>query len=45
MCNLNLSYQDTNEMPWEYLDWFYSRHVQHLVDKQKAIDELNNKFN
>ena len=39
MYNLKMSYQDIQQMPWEYLDWIYKRHIQFLVDREQ---EMNN---
>lgn len=39
-----MGYNDIKEMPWEFVDWFYNRHIQSLVDKKKARDEQNNHF-
>jgi len=36
MHHLHLGYRDICEMPWEYFEWFYKRHVQHLVDLEEA---------
>jgi len=44
MANLHMGYNDIKEMPWEFVDWFYNRHIQDLVDKKKARDEQNNHF-
>ena len=44
MDNLHLGYNDLQSMPWEFVDWYYNRHIQHLVDKRKAVEEQNNHF-
>lgn len=44
MHNLNLGYQDIQTMPWEFIEWFYNKHVQYLVDKQKASQEQRGHF-
>ena len=44
MDNLHLGYNDLQSMPWEFVDWYYNRHIQHLVDKRKAREEQNNHF-
>jgi hypothetical protein len=36
MHHLNLGYQDICSMPWEYFEWFYNRHTQHLIDLENA---------
>lgn len=41
MHNLKLSYTDICEMPWEYIEWFYNRHIQYIVDKEKKQNEEN----
>jgi hypothetical protein len=44
MHHLNLGYNDIESMPWEYFDWFYDRHLQHLIDEDKKRNEQENKF-
>lgn len=41
MRELHISYQDLQEMPVEYQDWLYHRHVQYLVDMQKEQEQRN----
>lgn len=35
MNQLHISYRDLQEMPWEYVDWFYNRHSQYLIDLEE----------
>ena len=39
MQNLHLGYNDICTMPWEYIEWFYNRHIQYLVDQEKKLNE------
>ncbi|MGN1393981.1 MAG: hypothetical protein ACI4V7_08145 [Succinivibrionaceae bacterium] len=44
MYHLKLGYQDVANMPWEYVEWFYNRHTQHLIDIEQEQNEKYNKF-
>lgn len=44
MLHLKVGYSDLQDMPWEYLDWFYNRHTQYLVDLEKEQNEPLHKF-
>jgi hypothetical protein len=44
MNQLKLGYQDIQTMPWEYVEWFYNRHTQYLIDLEKERNEAQNKF-
>ena len=37
--NLKIGYNDLCNMPWEYIEWFYNRHIQYLVDQEKKRNE------
>lgn len=44
MYHLKLGYHDINNIPWEYIEWFYNRHTQYLVDLEKEENEKFNRF-
>lgn len=39
MHHLGLGYNDIESMPWEYFNWFYERHAQHLIDLQEQQNQ------
>lgn len=39
MNNLKIGYNDLCNMPWEYIEWFYNRHIQYLIDQEKKRNE------
>ena len=41
---MHLTYLDIQAMPWEYLDWFYDRQVQEIVNLEKKRAEKNHKY-
>lgn len=44
MHHLKIGYNDIMEMPWEYVEWFYDRHSQYLIDLEQAQNEQINRF-
>ena len=39
MYQLKLGYNDICSMPWEYVEWFYNRQIQQLVDLEQAQEK------
>ena len=44
MHHMHMSYGDIQEMPWEYLDWFYDRQIQELAELKKKQAEKNHQY-
>ena len=44
MRQLKQGYNDIENMPWEYVEWFYNRQTQYLINLEKAKQEAQNKF-
>lgn len=39
MRNLGISYQDLQQMPWEYQEWFYNRQLQFFIDQEQEMNK------
>lgn len=37
-----MDYESLMNTPWEVIEWLYNRHLQQLIDEQKAKNQANN---
>ena len=42
MYHLHIGYNDIENMSWEYVEWFYNRQVQEIIDKTKEMEQYTN---
>lgn len=44
MDHLKFGYGDLQNTPWEFVEWFYRRHTQYLIEQDQKRNEQFNKF-